>query len=135
VKAGESHSVIGLRAALHSRSGSTNESERCRYIAGEGELIETLKFQAPGLVYSVGMSPPVAAAALEALRLLEAEPERVARLQANGRLFLDEAKARGLNTVTSEGYAIVPVMVGDLITAGRLTDRMLACGVNVLPII
>ncbi len=105
------------------------------YIAGSHELIELLKFRAAGQVYSVGMSPPVAAAASAALLLLKAEPERVARLQANGALFLEEARAHGLDTVTSRGYAIVPIMVGDIVRAGRMTDRMLARGVNVLPII
>ncbi len=105
------------------------------YIAGSHELIELLKFRAAGQVYSVGMSPPLAAAALAALKQLEAEPQRVARVQANGALFLKEARAHGLDTVTSEGYAIVPVMVGDIVKAGRMTDRMLARGVNVLPII
>ena len=105
------------------------------YIAGSHELIELLKFRAAGQVYSVGMSPPVAAAASAALQLLKAEPERVARLQANGTLFLEEARAHGLDTVTSRGYAIVPIMVGDIVRAGRITDRMLARGVNVLPII
>ena len=38
------------------------------YIAGSHELVEALKFRASGQVYSVGMSPPVAAAALAALQ-------------------------------------------------------------------
>ncbi len=105
------------------------------YIAGSHELIEVLKFRAAGQVYSVGMSPPVAAAATAALQLLKAEPERVARLQANGALFLSEARALGLDTVTSRGYAIIPVMVGDIVRAGRITDRLLARGLNVMPII
>ena len=33
------------------------------YIAGERALVEHLKYAAPGFVYSVGMSPPLAAAA------------------------------------------------------------------------
>ena len=33
------------------------------YIAGEQALVEYLKFSAPGFLYSVGMAPPVAAAA------------------------------------------------------------------------
>jgi 7-keto-8-aminopelargonate synthetase-like enzyme len=56
-------------------------------------------------------------------------------LQANGALFLHEAREHGLDTVTSQGYAIIPVMVGDIVRAGRITDRMLARSVNVLPII
>jgi 8-amino-7-oxononanoate synthase len=105
------------------------------YIAGKKELIDLLRFQAPGLVYSVGLAPPLAAAASAALELLKDEPERVASLQSNGRLFLAEAKAAGLNTGTSQGHAISSVIVGDLVNAGRLTERLLARGVNVLPII
>jgi 7-keto-8-aminopelargonate synthetase-like enzyme len=105
------------------------------YIAGKRELIDVLKYQAPGLVYSVGLSPPLTAAATASLGLLNAEPERVARLQANGKLFLSLARAAGMDTSTSEGYAVVSVIVGDLVSAGRLADRMLARGLNVLPII
>ncbi len=105
------------------------------YIAGKQELIDILKYQAPGLVYSVGLSPPLAAAASAALAVLKAAPERVARVQANGKLFLSRARAAGLDTGTSEGPSIVSVIVGDLITAGKIGERLLARGLNVLPII
>ena len=51
------------------------------YIAGSDELIEYLKYTAPGFVYSVGISPPNAATALAALEVLQREPQRVARLR------------------------------------------------------
>jgi 8-amino-7-oxononanoate synthase len=105
------------------------------YIAGKQELIDILKYQAPGLVYSVGLSPPLAAAARTALRLVESEPERIGRLQRNGKLFLALAKTAGLDTATSEGHSIVSVIVGDLVHAGKLSQRLLDRGLNVLPII
>jgi 8-amino-7-oxononanoate synthase len=105
------------------------------YICGNSELIEILKYQAPGFVYSVGLSPPGTAAACAALEILKAEPERVARLQENGRLFLAEAKRAGLDTMTSAGYAVVPVMVGCPVRAVRLTERLFERGINALPII
>jgi 8-amino-7-oxononanoate synthase len=105
------------------------------YIAGKQELIDILKYQAPGLVYSVGLSPPLAAAARAALHVVETEPERIARLQRNGKLFLSLAKAAGLDTATSEGHSIVSVIVGDLLNAGKLSQRLLDRGLNVLPII
>jgi 8-amino-7-oxononanoate synthase len=105
------------------------------YIAGKQELIDVLKYQAPGLVYSVGLSPPLAAAATASLALMKAEPERIARVQANGKLFLSLAQAAGLDTATSEGHSIVSVIVGDLLTTGKLAQRLLDRGLNVLPII
>jgi acyl-CoA synthetase (AMP-forming)/AMP-acid ligase II/7-keto-8-aminopelargonate synthetase-like enzyme/acyl carrier protein len=64
------------------------------YIAGSRELVEYLKYTAPGFVYSVGMPPANAAAALASLELLKKEPERVKRLQDRSRLFLSLAKER-----------------------------------------
>lgn len=105
------------------------------YICGSHDLIEILKYQAPGFVYSVGLSPPATAAALAALRVLKADPGRVATLQANGRFFVEEAARAGLDTMTSAGLSVVPVMIGDPVRAVRLTDRLLERGINALPII
>ncbi|WP_421700598.1 aminotransferase class I/II-fold pyridoxal phosphate-dependent enzyme [Ancylobacter sp.] len=105
------------------------------YIAGPQVLIDYLKVSAPGFVYSVGLPPAAAGAALAALGVLEHEGERVARLQANARHFLDAAQAAGLSTGSAEGHAIVPIMVGDSLKAVLLSERLLARGVNVLPII
>jgi 8-amino-7-oxononanoate synthase len=105
------------------------------YIAGTSALITILKYRAAGQVYSVGMAPALANAAIAAISVLKAESERVKRVQQNGRHFLREARRRGLDTCTSEGFSIVPVMIGDIVKAGKLTDRMFASGVNVLPII
>ena len=82
------------------------------YIAGSKELIEILKFTAPGFVYSVGLPPPMTAAALAALTVLESEPQRVQRMRMNGALFMREARAAGLDTGNSIGLGILPIMVG-----------------------
>ena len=101
------------------------------YIAGSKELIELLKYTTPGFVYSVGLSPPVAAAARAAIDLMLAEPERLGKLRANGQYFLAGAKARGLDTGLSIGAAIVPIIIGNSAHAIFLTDRLLARGFNV----
>lgn len=105
------------------------------YIAGSTALIEYLKVSAPGFVYSVGLAPPLAAAALAAISVLEREPERVARLKANGHRFLERATAAGLDTGLAAGYSVVPVIVGDSVQAAMLANALLADGINVLPII
>lgn len=105
------------------------------YICGHKDLIEILKYHSPGFVYSVGLPPPGTAAALAALELLKAEPDRVQRLRENGHFFMEEAKKAGLDTMTSAGYSVVPIMIGCSIRAVRLTERLLARGINALPII
>ncbi len=62
------------------------------YIAGCQELVEYLRYTAPGFVFSVGLSPPNAAASLASLKVLREHPERVATLQQRAKLFLAEAK-------------------------------------------
>ncbi|MGD9615558.1 MAG: aminotransferase class I/II-fold pyridoxal phosphate-dependent enzyme [Alphaproteobacteria bacterium] len=105
------------------------------YIAGRKELIKYLKRTAPGFVFSVGMAPPAAAAALAAIEILEREPERVRRLNERARLFLDLARAGGLDVGGSVGAAIVPVITGSSITAGKLAEALFARGINVQPIL
>ena len=105
------------------------------YIAGSKALVEYLKYTAPGFVYSVGISPPNAAAALASLRLLEEEPERVARLAENSRLFLTLASERGLNTGMSRDSAVVPVILGNSLHSLQLSQALFARGINVQPIL
>jgi len=89
------------------------------YIGARREIVEYLKYTAPGFVFSVGMAPANAAAALEALRILRREPERVRHLRENAQRFLALAQARGLNTGASAGTPIVPIITGDSVQAVR----------------
>jgi 8-amino-7-oxononanoate synthase len=105
------------------------------YIAGCRAMVEYLKYTAPGFVYSVGISPANAAAALAAIRLLTDEPERVTRLHERARLFLTLARSRGLNTGLSKDSPIVPVILGDSVHCLRLSRAMFDRGINVQPIL
>jgi 8-amino-7-oxononanoate synthase len=100
------------------------------YIAGNSELIDTLRYSAPGFVFSVGLPPAMTAAALAALRVIKREPERVQRLHQNGAMFLAEAKARGLDTGRAIGIGMLPVMVGATTRAAKAVSRLFERGVN-----
>jgi len=100
------------------------------YIAGNRDLIDTLRYAAPGFVFSVGLPPSMTAAALAALRVVKREPERVARLHANSARFLREAKARGLDTGRAVGIGMVPVMVGATTRAAKAVSQVLKRGIN-----
>ena len=105
------------------------------YIAGCNALVEYLKYTAPGFVFSVGMSPPNAGAALAAFQVLEAEPERVIRLQERSRQFLELARGRGLNVGMSKDSPVVPVILANSMHSLQLSRAMFARGINVQPIL
>ncbi len=105
------------------------------YIAGSAELVEYFRYTAPGFIYSVGLSPPVAAAALAALEVLKAQPERVARLRTLSSLFLSCAKAAGLDTGLASGSPVVPVIVGNSVKCVKLSQALFDRGINVQPIL
>jgi 7-keto-8-aminopelargonate synthetase-like enzyme len=105
------------------------------YIAGRKPLIDYLKRMAPGFVFSVGMTPPNAAAALAAVDILEHEPERARRLNDRAALFLRLARDGGLDVGGSVGAAIVPIITGSSIGAARLSQALFRRGINVQPIL
>ncbi len=105
------------------------------YIAGNTALVEILKSGASGFVYSVGLAPVLAAAALESLRIMLQEPERVDKLRRNGQLFDELVRAKGIDTGLNCKLAIIPVITGGSIKATRLSNLLFERGINVQPII
>jgi 8-amino-7-oxononanoate synthase len=101
------------------------------YIAGSKALVEYLKYTSPGFVFSVGMSPPNAAATLAAIRVLKAEPERVEKVQARAKYFLKLAGEKGLNTGMSKDSPVIPIIVGDSLKSIQLSQNLFARGINV----
>jgi 8-amino-7-oxononanoate synthase len=105
------------------------------YIAGERALVEHLKCSAPGFVYSVGMPPPAAAAALAALKVLQAEPGRAQTLQARGRQFLEAAREFGVDTGLSVGLSVIPAITHSSLKAVKLSEALYRRKINVQPIV
>ncbi|MEM6363828.1 MAG: aminotransferase class I/II-fold pyridoxal phosphate-dependent enzyme [Planctomycetota bacterium] len=105
------------------------------YIAGGKALVELLRYTAPGFVFSVGMPPAQAAAAIAALDVLSREPRRVERLRRNSELFLNLCRESGLDTGDSSGTPVVPIITGNSLVALRLSNRLRKDGINVQPIL
>ncbi|RSS82159.1 aminotransferase class I/II-fold pyridoxal phosphate-dependent enzyme, partial [Streptomyces sp. WAC05292] len=105
------------------------------YVAGSRRLVEYLRYTVPGFVYSAGLTPADAAAALAAVRLLRAEPERVARLRENAALFAGLVREAGIDTGVSRGTPVVPCIVGDSTRTLRLAEALYREGVSVNPIL
>ncbi|MGR9107103.1 MAG: aminotransferase class I/II-fold pyridoxal phosphate-dependent enzyme [Gammaproteobacteria bacterium] len=106
------------------------------YIAGSRALVQDLKYNAPGsILYSVGISPANAAAALESLRMLQDEPERVESLRQRSEFFLNEAKKRGLDTGPSSQSPVIPVILGNSARCLKLGEQLFRKGINVQAIL
>ena len=105
------------------------------YIAGSAELIQYLKYTAPGFIFSVGMSPSNTAAALAAIELLQAEPQRAIKLQSRAKYCLNLAKSKGLNTGYSVNSPVIPIIVGEPHKAVTLSQKLIERGINVGPMV
>jgi 8-amino-7-oxononanoate synthase len=105
------------------------------YIAGDQSLIDYLRFTAPGFLFSVGLSPADTAAALAALEILEAEPERPRQLQERAGLFRHLARQSGLAVGGAEVSPVVPLVLGNSELCIRLSLALVELGINVQPII
>ena len=115
------------------------------FVAGSFELREWLLNRARSFVFTTGTPPALAAATLEALRIIEAEPERRERLRANGsrlRHGLRELIPRGKSGPPAEwrdpsdgdeGTAghITPLVLGEADRAVQVGRRLLERGFQV----
>ncbi len=98
------------------------------YVCADRETTDYLLNTARSFVFSTALPPSVAAAGLAALELLESQPERVDRLSANARTLRSALANEGLEVGDAETQ-IVPVPVGDAVTAMELCERVLERGV------
>ncbi|MFG2749094.1 aminotransferase class I/II-fold pyridoxal phosphate-dependent enzyme [Streptomyces xanthophaeus] len=104
------------------------------YLGGSARMVRWMRHTLPGFVYSVGLSPANAAAALAATELIVAEPHRVRTLRRNAGLFLGLAASAGLVTGSSAHTPIVPCLLGDSARTLHVADRLFARGVIADPI-
>jgi 8-amino-7-oxononanoate synthase len=98
------------------------------YVCASAEIVDYLVNSARPFVFSTAPPPPVTAAALAALELLESHPRRVDRLRENATTLRRALAAEGLAAGGSETQ-IVPVEVGDAELAMQLCERALERGV------
>lgn len=105
------------------------------YIAGKRSLIEFIKCSCGGFVFSAGMTPANAAAALASIRLLKQESFRPQKLQQCASSLLTYLKQRGVNTGDSQDTPIIPIIVGDERKAINFSLKLREQGIYTIPIV
>ncbi len=103
------------------------------YLAGKKSLIDYLRYNMPGFVFSVGISPALAAGSLAAIRTLRTHPEIMEHLRTAIRAFADSARRRHLDICLAGETAVLPVLVGKDEDAWLLSNELKKRGVSVPP--
>jgi len=100
------------------------------FIAGPGPVVELLRQRARPYLFSNSMAPPIVAATLRALDLVERDDSLRERLHANAAFFRDRLGRAGFELVPGE-HPIIPVMIGDARRAQQLAAALMEEGVYV----
>ncbi len=100
------------------------------FIAGNATVIDYIKHRARTLIFSAAPPPASAAAALATVEIMDREPQRRERLWENTRFFADGLRSLGFDTGDSR-TPVVPVVVGEDLTALRMVHRLQEEGVFV----
>jgi glycine C-acetyltransferase len=101
------------------------------YTSGRREIVAWLRQRSRPYLFSNSIPPPVAASAIKALDLVEADTTLRDRLFDNARFFRERMTAAGFTLPPGE-HPIIPVMLGDAKVAVAMADRLLAEGVYVI---
>jgi 8-amino-7-oxononanoate synthase len=98
------------------------------YVACDARMAKYLLHASRSLIYSTAPPPPAVAGALAALSLLEEQPRRVDKLQANAALLRAELARQGFDVAAST-MPIVPLDFGAAEDAQRVCEKALERGV------
>ena len=104
------------------------------FVVGDDQVIEHIRHEARSEIFSAAPPPSSMAAVLKALEIVEREPERRKRLWEHTEYMKRELKTLGFETGQSAS-PVIPIVVGDDITAFRITRRLQDCGVFVNPVV
>jgi 7-keto-8-aminopelargonate synthetase-like enzyme len=103
-------------------------------IAGPRDVIDFIRHHGRAFLYSAALPPASTAAALAALDVLEAEPERPLRAQRHAERVRRELRALGYDCGSSV-TPIVPVLVGDDVATISLWHALIERGVYTNPVL
>jgi 8-amino-7-oxononanoate synthase len=104
------------------------------FVAGARGLKIYIQHGSAPYMFSAAMTPPNAAAALEALRIVQDEPQHMERLRRNTTSLKDGLARLGFDTGAST-TPVVPLLLGDEWRAYRVARQMLDRGIFVSAVV
>jgi glycine C-acetyltransferase len=101
------------------------------YTSGRKEIVEYLRQRSRPYLFSNSLAPPIAAASLRVLDLLNESTALRDKLEANTKFFRDGIEKLGFHVLPGS-HPIVPILLGDAALATRMADALLEKGVYVI---
>jgi len=124
----ELHGVMGRVDIITGTLGKAMGGASGGYVAARSEVVDLLRQRARPYLFSNSLAPPITAASLRALDLIEGSSELRARLAGNTEHFRGRMGELGFEILPGT-HPIVPVMVGDAVRAARLAEGLISRGV------
>ena len=119
----EHHGVVERVDILTGTLGKAIGGASGGYVSGRHEIVELLRQRARPYLFSNSLAPPVVGASLRALDLIETSRELRDRLRENTTHFRSRMTELGFDVLPGE-HPIVPVMIGDEVTAAAFSARL-----------
>jgi len=98
------------------------------YTSGKREIIDLLRQRSRPYLFSNSVAPPIVAAAIRVLAMLEASTALAERVKDNTAYFRNAMAGTGFH-ISGADHPISPVMLGDAVLAQRFADKLLEHGV------
>ena len=94
------------------------------YTAAKQPIVDWLRQQSRPYLFSNSLAPAIAHATLTALELVQQGDQLRKQLWTHARYFRARMEAAGF-TLAGKDHAIIPVMIGDAVVAGKFAEEML----------
>jgi glycine C-acetyltransferase len=101
------------------------------YTSGRKEIIDLLRQRSRPYLFSNSVPPPIVAASLKSIELLQSSTQLRDTLESNTKYFRQAMTNAGFNIVPGT-HPITPIMLGDAVVAAKMAEKMLAKGVYVI---
>jgi len=127
----ELRQVIGRVDIMTGTLGKALGGASGGYVAARREIVGWLRQRSRPYLFSNSIAPPVAAATLRVLDLLEGSADLRERLHANAGYFRGKMQELGFDLIPGE-HPIIPIMLGEAPLAVKLAEQVQARGAYVV---
>ncbi len=127
---------FGLHGRVDIDMGTLSKAFGCLggYIAGRQELKDYLINRARSFIFTTALPPAIVAATMEAIKMIQEEPQHLRNLWNNSKYFKEKMSDLGFDIGHSQ-TPITPVMLGESSNAVKMSGELFKEGVFAKPIV